>query len=60
MKSEVVLTIQSKDAEGVKQEMKRVLNPRKLGIHIKRVLAIRRGVIIEVETKREAVVIKKS
>lgn len=37
----------------MKKELKKVLNPRNLGIHFKKVLKIRRGVVLEVGNKLE-------
>lgn len=59
-KSEVVISMEGKDADEVKCEIKKVLDLRTMGIRVKKVLKIRRGVVIELESKGEVEKVKES
>lgn len=52
--------MEGKDAEKSKKEMKIILDPRDIGIRVKKVLKIRTGVVVEVETKEEVEKVKQS
>lgn len=53
-RNEVVIKREGKDADEVKSEVKRIVDPKELGIHVKRVLKVKRGVVVEVDSKEEA------
>lgn len=59
-RNEVIVSLNGKDVEEIKKEIKNAMNPREMGIHVKQVLKVKRGVVIEVRDKEEVLKIKNS